>query len=304
MLLMILETVFNLTTPLRLLELADPAHPLLRKLLQVAPGTYNHSIQMGNLAEAAAEAIGADPLLARVGAYYHDIGKTVRPEYFVENQIYVDNPHDRMSANLSKLAITAHVRDGEHLGRVYGLPKPVVDIIRQHHGTSVLAFFYHKALESSKDSGIRGELPLRRAEAPIKGSRHHHAGRQRRGGRSRHGESDAAQDPRGDPGDLQAEGPGRTAGRVGSDAGRPSQDQRVVRLESSWVGGPPYPLPGRRCPICPQGHARPRFWALEEAAQRRPSGRDGGVGPGATPASDGGADGVAPDGVDGPGGSS
>jgi putative nucleotidyltransferase with HDIG domain len=151
-LLNVLETVFNLTTPLRLLELADPAHPLLKKLLQVAPGTYNHSIQMGNLAEAAAEAIGANPLLARVGAYYHDIGKTVRPEYFVENQIYVDNPHDRMSATLSKLAITAHVRDGEHLGKVYGLPRPVVDIIKQHHGTSVLAYFYHKAMKSSKDS--------------------------------------------------------------------------------------------------------------------------------------------------------
>ncbi len=151
-LLNVLETVFNLTTPLRLLELADPAHPLLKKLLQVAPGTYNHSIQMGNLAEAAAEAIGANPLLARVGAYYHDIGKTVRPDYFVENQIYVDNPHDRLSPNLSKLAITAHVRDGEHLGRVYGLPQPVVDIIKQHHGTSVLAYFYHKALQSSKDS--------------------------------------------------------------------------------------------------------------------------------------------------------
>jgi len=151
-LLNLLETVFNLTTPLRLLELADPAHPLLKKLLQVAPGTYNHSIQMGNLAEAAAEAIGANPLLARVGAYYHDIGKTVRPEYFVENQIYVDNPHDRLSPNLSKLAITAHVRDGEHLGRVYGLPQPVVDIIKQHHGTSVLAYFYHKALQSTKDS--------------------------------------------------------------------------------------------------------------------------------------------------------
>lgn len=148
---MILETVFNLTTPLRLLELADPAHPLLKKLLQVAPGTYNHSIQMGNLAEAAAEAIGADPLLARVGAYYHDIGKTVRPEYFVENQIYVDNPHDRLSPNLSKLAITAHVRDGEHLGKVYGLPQPVIDIMKQHHGTSVLAFFYHKAQEGSKE---------------------------------------------------------------------------------------------------------------------------------------------------------
>jgi len=150
-LLNLLETVFDLTTPLRLLELADPAHPLLKKLLQVAPGTYNHSIQMGNLAEAAAEAIGANPLLARVGAYYHDIGKTVRPEYFVENQIYVDNPHDHLSPNLSKLAITAHVRDGEHLGRLYGLPGPVVDIIKQHHGTSVLAYFYHKALQSAKD---------------------------------------------------------------------------------------------------------------------------------------------------------
>jgi putative nucleotidyltransferase with HDIG domain len=150
-LLMFLETIFNLTTPLRLLELADPAHPLLKKLLQVAPGTYNHSIQMGNLAEGAAEAIGANPLLARVGAYYHDIGKTIRPEYFVENQIYVDNPHNRLSPPLSKLAITAHVRDGEHLGKVYGLPQPVVDIVKQHHGTSVLAFFYHKAQESSKE---------------------------------------------------------------------------------------------------------------------------------------------------------
>jgi putative nucleotidyltransferase with HDIG domain len=151
LLLLVLDTIFNLTTPLRLLELANPAQPLLKKLLQVAPGTYNHSVLMGNLAEAAAEAIGADPLLARVGAYYHDIGKTVRPEYFVENQIYVDNPHNRLSPSLSKLAITAHVRDGEHLARLYGLPAPVVDIIKQHHGTSVLSYFYHKALEGSKD---------------------------------------------------------------------------------------------------------------------------------------------------------
>ncbi|MFH0917217.1 MAG: HDIG domain-containing metalloprotein [bacterium] len=151
LLLLVLDTVFNLTTPLRLLELANPAQPLLKKLLQVAPGTYNHSILMGNLAEAAAETIGADPLLARVGAYYHDIGKTVRPDYFSENQIYVSNPHDRLSPNLSKLAITAHVRDGEHLARQYGLPAPVVDIIKQHHGTSVLVYQYHKALEASKD---------------------------------------------------------------------------------------------------------------------------------------------------------
>ena len=152
LILLLLDTVFNLTTPLRLLELSNPAQPLLKKLLQVAPGTYNHSIQMGNLAEAAAEAIGANPLLARVGAYYHDVGKTVRPEYFVENQIYVENPHNRLNPNLSKLAITAHVRDGEHLARVYGLPQPVVDIIKQHHGTSVLAYFYHKALQSTKDA--------------------------------------------------------------------------------------------------------------------------------------------------------
>ena len=152
-LLLILDTVFNLTTPLRLLELTRLSQPLLKKMLQVAPGTYIHSIDMGNLAEAAAEAIGADPLLARVGAYYHDIGKTVRPEYFYENQnvSHVPNPHNRLSPSLSKLTIAAHVRDGEHLGKLYGLPAPVIDIIKQHHGTSVLSFFYHKALEASKD---------------------------------------------------------------------------------------------------------------------------------------------------------
>lgn len=166
LLLMLMETVFNLTTPLRLLELADPAHPLLKKLMQVAPGTYNHSIQMGNLAEAAAEAIGANPLLARVGAYFHDIGKTVRPEYFVENQIYIDNPHDQLSPSLSKLAITAHVRDGEQLARAYGLPRPIVDIIRQHHGTSVLAYFYHKALQSTKDEAVYEESYRYQEEKP------------------------------------------------------------------------------------------------------------------------------------------
>jgi putative nucleotidyltransferase with HDIG domain len=168
LLLLILDTVFNLTTPLRLLELANPAQPLLKRLMQVAPGTYNHSIQMGNLAEAAAEAIGANPLLARVGAYYHDVGKTVRPEYFVENQMYVDNPHNRLNPNLSKLAITAHVRDGEHLARVYGLPQPVVDIIKQHHGTSVL-------LLSQGSGGIQDtyrRLPLRE-KAPLEGLHHH-----------------------------------------------------------------------------------------------------------------------------------
>jgi putative nucleotidyltransferase with HDIG domain len=151
LLLLFLESVLNVTTPLRLLELADPAHPLLKKLLQLAPGTYNHSIMMGTLTEGAAEAIGANPNLARVGAYYHDIGKTARPEYFIENQIYVGNPHDHLSPHLSKVAIAAHVRDGERMGRMYGLPKPVVDIIKQHHGTSLLAFFYNRAKEVSKE---------------------------------------------------------------------------------------------------------------------------------------------------------
>lgn len=151
-LLMVFEAAFNLTTPLRLLELANPSQPLLRRLMQVAPGTYNHSILMGNLAEAAAEAIGADPLLARVGAYYHDIGKTERPDYFIENQIHMQNPHDKLSPNLSQLAVKAHVRDGTKLAEEYGLPRPIRGIIRQHHGTSVLSYFYHKAKETSGEA--------------------------------------------------------------------------------------------------------------------------------------------------------
>jgi|GEM_PF-455651 len=154
-LLMVFEAAFNLTTPLRLLELTNPAQPLLRRLMQVAPGTYNHSILMGNLAEAAAEAIGADPLLARVGAYYHDIGKTQRPDYFIENQIHMKNPHDKLTPNLSKLAVKAHVRDGVNLAEEFGLPRPIRDIIRQHHGTSVLSYFYHKAKETSEEEVSR-----------------------------------------------------------------------------------------------------------------------------------------------------
>lgn len=148
------EVVFNLTTPLRLLELGNPAQPLLRRLMQEAPGTYNHSVMVGNLAEAAAEAVGADPLLTRVGAYYHDIGKITRPEYFIENQLHIHNPHDKLSPNLSKLAITAHVGDGVEMAHSYGLPKPVVDIVKQHHGTSVLSYFYYKARQGSK-----GDVP-------------------------------------------------------------------------------------------------------------------------------------------------
>ncbi len=145
----IYEMFFNLPTPLKLLELSDPTQPLLKELMMKAPGTYNHSIIMGNIAETAAEAIGANPLLARAGAYYHDIGKLNRPDYFIENQFHIKNPHDRLTPGLSKLAITAHVRDGVRLARDEGLPPEILDIIKEHHGTTVLSYFYHKAQKNS-----------------------------------------------------------------------------------------------------------------------------------------------------------
>jgi putative nucleotidyltransferase with HDIG domain len=153
----IYEMVFNLPTPLKLLELADPTRPLLKELMMKAPGTYNHSIIMGNIAETAAEAIGANPLLARVGAYYHDIGKLNRPDYFIENQFHIKNPHDHLTPGLSKLAITAHVRDGVRFAQDEGLPPEVVDIIKEHHGTTVLSYFYHKAKESAGKKPIDEE---------------------------------------------------------------------------------------------------------------------------------------------------
>ncbi len=222
LLLLLLESVLNVTTPLRLLELADPAHPLLKKLLQLAPGTYNHSIMMGTLAEAAAEAVRANPNLARVGAYYHDIGKTARPEYFIENQIYVGNPHDHLNPHLSKVAIAAHVRDGERMGRMYGLPRPVVDIIKQHHGTSLMAFFYNKAKENAKEAvseesfRYEGEKPQSKEAAIIMLADGVEAAV------TSHRTAHASQDPRGDKGDNQTAGPGRPTGRVGTHPRRPA----------------------------------------------------------------------------------
>ncbi len=156
-LLAVYEMTFNLSTPMKLLELADPTRPLLKDLMMQAPGTYNHSILMGNISESAAEAIGANPLLARVGAFYHDIGKLNRPEYFIENQFHVKNPHDRLTPGLSRLAITSHVRDGVELARAEGLPPEVIDIIEEHHGTTVLSYFYHKAQQTAPDGRVDEE---------------------------------------------------------------------------------------------------------------------------------------------------
>lgn len=140
------ESAFDIITPLKLLELSNPNQPLLRRLLIEAPGTYYHSILVGNLAEAAAEEIGANPLLCRVGAYYHDIGKLKRPYFFKENQITKDNPHDKITPNLSALVITSHVKDGVEIAGKSKLPSAVVRIIEEHHGNTLVAYFYHKAV--------------------------------------------------------------------------------------------------------------------------------------------------------------
>jgi putative nucleotidyltransferase with HDIG domain len=149
------ETTFGLLTAIRLLELSNPNNPLLRKVLLEAPGTYHHSLIVGNLAEAAAEMVGADPLICRVGAYYHDVGKTRRPMFFVENQMTKENPHEKIAPSLSHLIITSHVSDGLEMQVKAGLPKPIQDICATHHGTTILWYFYNKAKEQDKNGTVK-----------------------------------------------------------------------------------------------------------------------------------------------------
>ncbi|MFB6286055.1 MAG: HDIG domain-containing metalloprotein [Candidatus Bipolaricaulia bacterium] len=146
------EMITQRTSPLGLVELLNPANPLLQLLREHAPGTYHHSFNVADLAEGAAQAIGADPLLAKVGGYYHDIGKMRRPEFFIENQQADENPHEEISPSMSKMILTSHVKEGEELAREYGLRDDIVRFIRQHHGTSVIRFFYLKALREGKTS--------------------------------------------------------------------------------------------------------------------------------------------------------
>ena len=152
-LLPLLESAFNILTPMKLLELSDPSRPLLQKLLRQAPGTFSHSMQVGVMAESAAERIGANPLLAQIGAYYHDIGKLTHPGYFIENQISQANPHDALSPTLSAKIIKRHVRDGINMGREWDLPQEIMDIIAQHHGSTRIEYFYRKALEQAPEGG-------------------------------------------------------------------------------------------------------------------------------------------------------
>ena len=164
----LLEPAFNLPTNDRLMALSNPNHPLLRRLLLEAPGTYHHSILIANMAEASAEAVGANALLARLGGYYHDIGKLKRPHYFKENQIGIGNLHDQTDPAVSAAIITSHIRDGLVLGRQYRLPREILQIVEQHHGNSLVAYFYAKAGEPSDDSSFRYDsIPPQSAEAAI-----------------------------------------------------------------------------------------------------------------------------------------
>lgn len=144
------EASFGILSTMKLIELSNPNHPLLRKILMEAPGTYHHSVMVANLAESACEAIGANGLLARVGSYYHDIGKTRRPNFFIENQMH-ENPHDRLPPDKSAGIIIAHVTDGVQTLKKFHMPKEIVEIAEQHHGTTLLKFFYHKALQNNPE---------------------------------------------------------------------------------------------------------------------------------------------------------
>ena len=154
----IFEYLFKTVTNISLLELADSNHPLLQRMILEAPGTYHHSLVVGNLSDAACKEIGANNLLARVGAYYHDIGKIEKAEYFSENQIISQNKHDALSPDMSKLIIMNHVKNGVELAKKYRLPPSLIGFVQQHHGNSLVYYFYRRAIESlEEDSNIKEE---------------------------------------------------------------------------------------------------------------------------------------------------
>ena len=163
-LLPVFEQLFKITTEITLLELTDFNHPLLRRMQIEAPGTYHHSLMVANLSENAAAAIGARPLLCRVCSFFHDIGKMVKPDYFVENQQGGDNPHSEKNPSMSALVIKAHIKEGVELARKHGLPRVIIEVIRQHHGTTLIQFFYHRARQLQKNSGESAERPPAKPE--------------------------------------------------------------------------------------------------------------------------------------------
>lgn len=155
----LLESTFHIITPYGLAELGDHNQPLLKRLQIEAPGTYHHSLMVSTLCEAAAEAIGANPILARVGAFYHDIGKLKRPLFFIENQSYfnIENPHNTLNPRLSKMVITAHPKDGVDFAKEYGLPSIIIDFIMQHHGEGLAKYFYNQAIQEEGAENVKEE---------------------------------------------------------------------------------------------------------------------------------------------------
>lgn len=149
----VIEMLFHYTTDIKLLELANLNSPLLKDLMLRAPGTYHHSVMVGNLVEGAAEAVNANPLLARVAAYYHDIGKTSKAHYFIENQAHDDNRHDKLTPSMSALILISHIKEGAEMAREKHLGQPIIDIIRQHHGTALIKFFYNRAKTQAEATG-------------------------------------------------------------------------------------------------------------------------------------------------------
>jgi putative nucleotidyltransferase with HDIG domain len=156
-----LESLFRITTDIRLLELSNLNAPILRRLSVEAPGTYHHSLMLATLAETAAEAIGANSLLVRVGAYYHDLGKMLKPEYYVENQSFGVNKHEGLSPNMSCLIIASHVKDGIELAKQARLSQDICDLIPQHHGTRIMSYFYRKALDANGKNQEIDEVDFR-----------------------------------------------------------------------------------------------------------------------------------------------
>jgi len=153
-----LEHLFQITTDVSWLELSDLNHPLLRRMTIEAPGTYHHSLVVANLAEAAAEKIGANATLCRVCAYFHDVGKLVKPEYFTENMNFERNPHDDLAPTMSALIIIAHVKEGVDLALKHGLNQQIIDVIQEHHGTSLVYYFYQRALQQQEDARAGGKI--------------------------------------------------------------------------------------------------------------------------------------------------
>lgn len=160
----VLEHIFGITTDISWLESADLNHPLLKRMTLEAPGTYHHSLAVANLAEAGAESIGANPTICRVCAYFHDIGKLVKPEYFTENMVGTENPHDDLAPSMSALIIISHVKEGVDLALKHRLNDLVVDVIREHHGTSLVRYFHDRALRQAEDARLGGKIMNLRAE--------------------------------------------------------------------------------------------------------------------------------------------